>query len=101
MGDDDKPCLSWCVLETECEEGRGRVGVGRGVCGRDEVREEWREKKELEKKELVMCRPRRQARISRAAAHPQSQRKRVQDAQEGGSEHFLLGLGWGPREEGM
>lgn len=56
------------------------------------------EKKELEKKTLLICRPRRQVKISRDAAHPQSQRKLVWNGQE----HFLLELGWGPKgEEGM
>lgn len=58
------------------------------------------EKKEPQKKRLVMCRPRRQAGTSRGAAHPQSRRKLVQNAQEGGSEHFVLGLGWGPGGDG-
>lgn len=90
VGDADKPCLSWLrpfTNELVCPRNRVQGGAGTRACrvGRvcvGGVRSgKSGEKQELDKERPAMCKAKRQVRISRNAAQPPNQRKRVLNGQ--------------------
>ena len=82
VGDADKPCLGWRSRfrnEPVCPRNRVQAGAGAGACGVGRVcvggmrSGKSGEKQELDKR-LATCRPRRQVRTCRDAAHNPSGR---------------------------